>query len=234
MYSFNIMCSAIITKNKPQKGRELLHSLPLLFCAERSEDLGQLGPNVPFGEHASPLLDPAEDFVADLADLLGGDGIGDRLQVKLPLVIDDRVEIEADPIAEIILQCSLGDVGIPQLGVEAQDEDQTVLQGFRHVVLLDEGEAAAALHEAGAIHLAILIDKMPGAIFVITIIGDVEFDLYSFLIEDWSTAHSPSELDFLTRIEDPPESRFLVFPPVEGLLLIFDFSVLLCHFDTPF
>ena len=157
--------------------------------------------------------------------------------MKLSLVVHDRVEIEANPFTEIILQCSLGDVAIPQLGIEAKNQHKPILQGFGHIVLLDEWEAVASLHEAGAIHLAILIGEMPGAIFVITFIGDVEFDLHALFVQDWLGAHSPSELDLLARIKDPPKGRLLVLPPVEGLFLIFDCSVggvLLCHFDTPF
>ena len=243
------MCSVIITKNKPQKGRELLHSLPCCSVL-RSEDLRQLGPNVPFGEHAPPLLDPAEDFIADLADLLGGDGIGDRLQMKLSLVVHDRIEVEADPIAEIILQSTLGDVAIPQLGIESEDQHKPIFQRIGHVVALDEGKTVAALHKRRSVHFPFFIGEMPSAILIIALVGDVELHLDPFLIEDGLGAHSPSELDFLLGIEDPPECRLLV--PAVGLSVTGTFSdegtiihrfvddrvlrilSFLCHFDTPF
>ena len=230
------MCSAIITKNKPQKGRELLHSLPLFVSVLRSEDLRKLCPNVPLGEHASSFLDPGQHFIADLADLLGGDGIRDRLQVKLPLIVDDRVKVERQPVSQVILQCSLGDVGIPELGIESEDQHKPVFKILGHVVALDEGEAVAALHERSPIHFPIFVGEMPCAIFVITFIGDVEFDLDALLIEDGLGAHSPSELGFLLGVKDPPESRLLVLrPPVVLFFLDCIGDVLLCcHCDTPF
>lgn len=221
------MCSAIITKNKPQKGRELLHSLPC--CSVRSrdlEDLGKLLPDIPLREQAPSFFDPGQHFIADLTDLLGGDGVAHRLEMQLTLVVDDRVKVEAHAVSQVILQSSLGDVAIPKLGIESQNQHKPVFQRIGHVVALDKREAVASLHEGCSVHFPFFIGEMSSPKFVVTFIGDVEFDLHALLIEDGLGAHSPSELDIFFRIKDPPECGFLVLgPPVEGLLLIFDCSV---------
>ena len=152
--------------------------------------------------------------------------------MQLTLLVDDRVKIETQAVSQVILQGPFRDIGIPELGVEAQDQHKPVFEILRHDVLLDIRETVTSLQEFGAIHFAFFVGEAPVMIFVITLVGDVEFHLNALLIEDGGAPHSPSELDLIVRIKDPPEGGSLV--PTVGLvegLLVFDCNVgFLSHF----
>lgn len=209
------MCSAVITKNKPQKGRGLLHPLPTT-----SEDLGQLGLDIPGREHAASLLHPGQDLIPDLADLLAGDGIGDRLQMKLSLLIYLGIEVKADPLSQIVLQRPLGDVAVLELPGEAQHEDQTVLQGIRQLVLLDIGETVGPL-KCGPVKLSVFIGEMTSTILVLPFERYIEFYLDSLGVQNGAYPHTAGQLAFLTGIKNPPECGLLVAAvgPVAGVVV---------------
>ena len=209
------MCSVIITKNKPQKGRGLLHPLPTT-----SEDLRQLSLDIPGREQAAPLLGPVEDFHPDLADLFAADGVTHRLQMKLPLLIDLGIEVKADPLSQIVLQRPLGDVGVLKLPGEAQHEDQPVLQGIRQLVLLDIGETVGPL-KCGPVKLSVFIGEMTSTILVLPFERHIEFYLDSLGVQNGAYPHTAGQLAFLTGIENPPECGFLVSAvgPVAGVVV---------------